>query len=690
MADIPDPVTTEWVPIWNPTSVGPVGPQGPQGIQGEQGIQGDTGPIGPQGVQGVKGDEGDQGVQGTQGVQGVKGDTGAKGDKGDTGNTGATGPQGIQGIQGETGPEGPKGDTGDNTQPHHVQHEPGGNDQIVKLELTGPYPHLRLTAATGVAGINFSEMSAPVDGKKWALYAYGQSLRVEAITDAETTGPTVMMIDRAGKSTWVGNVLINKTRPELILQTGGDVAKGRVFQAVPGGRVDISANFYYTGSAWSQDDTANGGALLVLDATRIDAYTVSTTGVLTKRLALADTGKHQIGGQELKIYSSTYADLGFYAGGYAAGTRYCKLQHASGNLNLYMLDDGDTAIQSIPMTWYRNGNVNIGGALSLSGALVLPTNVNASLKFGAQTDTYPALRDGNPYGYPGYLEVVTAGTPAAAYAPLRASFVWTTGTSNSLGDLTCRGATDFQNGIYVSASSIVVVRGAGNSITSGWDLYSTAPIYPGREDTGWTTQSQWYLSSHASYGLKSNTGLYLAGGLWVAGGITFPVSVWHNSSEGHQRLFFESSSVTYLKGHGIAFRNLNDTYIGGFDVSGNFTASGTIGTSTNVWRSNFHPGGLIYPGQGGEAYQTTWYIQGHGSYGIYCNTGLYVQGNVWSAAGFSSGVYHVDSYYNAYIGRWVGTPDNGNFPGTSGNGSTNSGFLKFYVGGSPVYVPYYV
>lgn len=109
----PDPATTEWVPIWNAITNGPVGPVGPQGPQG------DVGPVGPQGDQGVqgiqgqvgpkgdKGDKGDQGIQGIQGIQGDVGPTGPKGDKGDKGD------QGIQGIQGPVGPQGPQGVPGD-------------------------------------------------------------------------------------------------------------------------------------------------------------------------------------------------------------------------------------------------------------------------------------------------------------------------------------------------------------------------------------------------------------------------------------------------------------------------------------------------------------------------------------------------------------------------------------------------
>lgn len=64
---IPDPATTNWVPIWNPIGEGPAGPAGPPGPQGP---------------------------------------------------TGATGPQGPQGIPGTTGP-------------HHLTHERGGTDEVL-------------------------------------------------------------------------------------------------------------------------------------------------------------------------------------------------------------------------------------------------------------------------------------------------------------------------------------------------------------------------------------------------------------------------------------------------------------------------------------------------------------------------------------------------------------------------------
>lgn len=100
---IPDPATTEWVPIWNPTSQGPVGPVGPTGPEGP------TGPGGP------------QGGTGSTGAQGPKGDTGT------TGPQGPIGPTGPQGPQGDIGPQGPSGSVGT----HHTTHQPGGADALV-------------------------------------------------------------------------------------------------------------------------------------------------------------------------------------------------------------------------------------------------------------------------------------------------------------------------------------------------------------------------------------------------------------------------------------------------------------------------------------------------------------------------------------------------------------------------------
>jgi hypothetical protein len=142
---IPDPATTEWVPIWNPVSVGPVGPQGPIG---------ETGPEGPQGIQGIQGDTGDTGPQGpigNTGPQGPQGVQGVKGDTGDTGPQGATGPQGPIGPdEVAVGPDDPVLSTfdlwWDTDEPaipaggtHATAHSAGGSDPVAVTALAG-YP----------------------------------------------------------------------------------------------------------------------------------------------------------------------------------------------------------------------------------------------------------------------------------------------------------------------------------------------------------------------------------------------------------------------------------------------------------------------------------------------------------------------------------------------------------------------
>ena len=79
MADSPNPATTEWVPIWNSKTEGPVGPPGPEGPQGVPGEDGVPGTDGADGVPGPKGDQGDQGIQGIPGPEGPEGPEGPPG-----------------------------------------------------------------------------------------------------------------------------------------------------------------------------------------------------------------------------------------------------------------------------------------------------------------------------------------------------------------------------------------------------------------------------------------------------------------------------------------------------------------------------------------------------------------------------------------------------------------------------------
>lgn len=182
---IPNPATTEWVPIWNPTSQGPVGPQGPQGIQGIQGPIGLTGPQGPIGLTGPQGP---------------------------IGNTGPQGPIGL------TGPQGPKGDTGatgNNAAPHHAQHEPGGTDYLVNsvwLNANNVFTGRTQEIRGGTPFIGMQHTGGTVDARSFIIVNVGSSLQFAAYNDAYTVlAATPLQIDR------LGNVLVQNA-----LQLGGN------------------------------------------------------------------------------------------------------------------------------------------------------------------------------------------------------------------------------------------------------------------------------------------------------------------------------------------------------------------------------------------------------------------------------------------------------------------------------------
>ena len=157
-------------------------------------------------------------------------------------------------------------------------------------------------------------------------------------------------------------------------------------------------------------------------------------------------------------------------------------------------------------------------------------------------------------------------------------------------ELFFQSGSGYLHGYNITTSSYtpIIIYGEGVRIGRG-DLYVDGggaqvfgPIYPGRYDTTWGIQTSWYLASHGSYGLFSNTGLYLSGGLTVVstsnfiGLIRLACDVWHISGEGNQRLHFTTSGITYIQGSGITFRNNAqvDTFI--VDSGGNANCGGVF------------------------------------------------------------------------------------------------------------------
>ena len=328
----PNPATTEWIPIWNPQGVGPAGPAGPEGPQGPQGEPGDPGgPPGPQGEPGEKwfsgvgmpagsltdslvGDwyldtatgevyektdvsawtlraniTGPTGQTGPTGPQGQEGPQGPQGLIGPQGETGATGVQGPVGPEGPQGPQGIQGESGA-TAAHQANHQPGGSDALAN------------NAWTHQANV-FAE-----------------------------------------------NQTVSKIRPEVIMHTPGDLAKGRMSVAVPGSRLDLSANLFYDGANWMRDDTGRPGGALALSGDGSFFFQSAPAGANPATLtnALKVTASGDIYEKARTVPLGHWIDVPFNAANFTTPTAGATWTVSAGNQTVFTYTIiGKTAIVQI-------------------------------------------------------------------------------------------------------------------------------------------------------------------------------------------------------------------------------------------------------------------------------------------------------------------------------------------------------
>jgi len=189
----PDPAVTEWVPIWNPMTQGPVGPAGPEGPQGDQGIQG---PPGPQGSTGNTGDIGPEGPQGDIGPEGPEGPIGPQG------------PQGIQGPAGVStgdvvGPAGAVADavplfSGTTGKLLYDSTVPFAN--IAKRHVTNTFTQLQRLNLTNPPLV-LTDTSQPVGDQKFRVINAAQQLFFQALSDDEASAPGTFTFNRFGDVT---------------------------------------------------------------------------------------------------------------------------------------------------------------------------------------------------------------------------------------------------------------------------------------------------------------------------------------------------------------------------------------------------------------------------------------------------------------------------------------------------------
>jgi hypothetical protein len=168
---------------------------------------------------------------------------------------------------------------------------------------------------------------------------------------------------------------------------------------------------------------------------------------------------------------------------------------------------------------YPTGDLRIQGNLTVAGSSVI---------FGAADASHARITG---FGD----EIRSRLADDSDWAGVTARSFFAVSSNNSFADFTCRGGTNFQAGVNISAGGLTV-QGGGAGIRGGMtsfgdlhvgsnsekgNLWTTYPIYPGEYTTNWGEQTNWYLASHNAYGLFSNTGMYLSGGLTSAGGGDF-------------------------------------------------------------------------------------------------------------------------------------------------------------------------
>lgn len=414
---------------------------------------GSKGPAGPLGPQGEDGPEGPIGPPGPQGPQGLRGPVGPIGPDGEQGPQGEPGPQGIQGPKGDIGLPGA-------TAPHHANHEPGGSDYLVNSVWTDKrnlFTNSQEISVAGAPRLVLTDPSVAADQRTWRLMNNAQVFKIEAVSDGELASQAVPIICSRSGDVTIGRALISDHNyAQLSLRHSG-TAWGRVVALFgAAGEIRLTQNLMFNGSIWNRDDTNLPGCT-----------------------------------QELQ-----------------QGAIYWFSAPAGAN----------------PATLTQIGAISAAGDHFVAGRL----------QIGGTAAPWPGIRNtaiANPNGL-AMLDVITA--DAANWAGVRAANFISTSTHNNLADLTC-GATNFTQGLVVSAAAGsglgLEIRAGGASITGQLivnsvnvnagnisvqgNYHSTAGyLYPGRSDAGGGYQASWYLGSNGSYGLYSNTGLYLEHYLW--------------------------------------------------------------------------------------------------------------------------------------------------------------------------------
>jgi len=207
----------------------------------------------------------------------------------------------------------------------------------------------------------------------------------------------------------------------------------------------------------------------------------------------------------------------------------------------------------------------------------------------------------------------------------------------------------------------------GNGVNGVAQAYGNY-IWPGRLDgSGGNWQQAWYLGSHSSYGLYTNTGIYISG-------TSYAPFIYDSQNTGYYMDPNGTSQFANLyraAGYNGPEYDVNNAgyYI---DLNGNSRMANGYFDRTLINWPGYNGitqgyGHYIWPGRldgSGADWQQAWYLGSHSSYGLYTNTGMYFTGNVYLPFMYDSQNtgYYVDpnSVTNVYDLRSSHYYDNNN------------------------------
>lgn len=238
---------------------------------------------------------------------------------------------------------------------------------------------------------------------------------------------------------------------------------------------------------------------------------------------------------------------------------------------------------------YSNSSSGTGGSFIIQGVPVATNTYNS-------TDAPITFLTISPNGNITTSESLTINTITT---PFRLSQSGTTyGTVSAYGATpTCRieaGPNTFNGngGVYVSANNLSI---AGQGLTwGGGGMGKPAEIVleGGRSRFGALNSSNniFFYTSGTERARFSENGLSVNGNLSVGGTLSLATNRWHTSTEGVERLFFESSGTSYYNSPTAHFFRVNQTdkltvTNTGITATG-ATINGTLSVATGTWHKS--------------------------------------------------------------------------------------------------------